>query len=370
MRTGSYDPVEAWQFALGRELAGIFAIEDWQVFDGSVRFRGTLLTDPDRALALLTERLAPYGYTPLLHRPGEVTLLRTRPGGPEGRGRGSLPQILLLVLTFLTTLYAGAQGGLINIDSWASLAKALGNPRWVLDGLPFSVALLSILGTHELGHYVTAKRNGIRVTLPYFIPSPFGLGTFGAIIKMRSPVTNRRALFDVAIAGPLAGLVLAVPALVLGLLSSRVISLDAVPKDDVALGPSLLTYWLIKGVIGSVPTGHTIQLSALAVAGWFGLYVTALNLVPVGQLDGGHIAYALFGRRHRAVAAGTVALLVAMGVLFQQFIWLFWAALSMALGLRHPPPLNDLTPLDPRRRVMGGLALVLLILLLAPAPFV
>lgn len=264
--------------------------------------------------------------------------------------------LVLFVLTFFSTLFAGALHAGVNI---------VNEPLMIYKGFPFSAALLLILLSHELSHYLASKSHRVRATLPYFIPAPTFFGTFGAFIKMKSPVTDRRALLDVGIAGPLAGLVLAIPAVLVGLRLSTVVPAQSA---GVGLGTSLLFLALQAIAVGPVPDGLDILLHPVAFAGWIGLFVTALNLLPIGQLDGGHIAYALLGRRHREVAIGTAGVLVALGVFFWQG-WLIWAVLPMAMGFQHPPPLDDVTPLDPRRRLAALGAFALLLLLITPAPF-
>lgn len=336
-------------------LADVFHVEELQVQEAAIRFRGILLASPETAIRVLNGRLAPLGYHPLLRSRDEIVLLRAAPRRRPWM-REPWPNLVLFVATMLTTLFVGAlhQG-----------ADPLQDPRNLLAGLPFAATLLAILGVHELGHYFTAKAYGIRVTLPYFIPAPIGLGTFGAFIKMKSPVTDRRALLDVGIAGPLAGLVLAIPAVLVGLRLSTIVPAQGA---GVGLGTSLLFLFLQAIAVGPVPDGLDILLHPVAFAGWIGLFVTALNLLPIGQLDGGHIAYALLGRRHRQVAMGTAALLVALGIFFWQG-WLVWAVLAIAMGFQHPPPLDDVTPLDGRRRLLAVGAFVLLLLLITPAPF-
>jgi membrane-associated protease RseP (regulator of RpoE activity) len=343
---------------LGQQMAGIFAISGWEVLDGTMRCKGRLLVDPATALAMLTQRLAPYGYYPVIRSDEEVVVLRAR-HAPAAREPLPWVNILLLAATLATTVFVGAANR--GADPFA-------NPASLWLGLPFALTLLSILGVHELGHYVTARRYGIAVTLPYFIPAPFGLGTFGAFIKMKSPVTDRKALFDVGIAGPIAGLCLALPAIVMGLSWSELVPEAGAGRVGLILGtPPLfsLLQWL---TLGSIPDGVDVLLHPVAFAGWIGLFVTALNLLPIGQLDGGHVAYALLGRRHRGAAIVTLLLLLGMGVVYWPG-WLFWATLSLALGLRHPPPLDDLTPLDERRKAAGALSLLLLLSLITPSPF-
>ncbi len=355
----SQNPVDGTLFALGREIAGIFAVSEWQVLDGTIRFRGRLLIDPATALPLLTDRLAPHGYYAVIRSEEELALLRAVPSQRPPRS-GEWVHILLFLATLVTTLYAGATN---------RGADPLSHPSTLVQGLPFAVTLLSILGVHELGHYFTARRYGIIVTLPYFIPSPLPLiGTFGAFIKMKSPLTDRRALFDVGIAGPLAGLCVALPAIVVGLSWSELVPEGSTGHGGIVLGTPLLFSLLQWLTLGSIPQGADVLLHPVAFAGWIGLFVTALNLLPIGQLDGGHMAYALVGRHHRKVVIVTLVMLIGMGFAFWPG-WLFWASLTLVLGLKHPPPLNDLTPLDERRRLVGFGSLLLLLSLITPSPF-
>ncbi len=273
---------------------------------------------------------------------------------------------LLFALTIVTTTWAGAAHQGVNL---------LLDPGRFTVGLPYSLGLLLILGVHELGHYFMARHHHIQVTLPYFIPMPFALGTFGAFIKMRSPAENRRALFDVAVAGPLAGLVIAIPALLIGLRSSVIIAESTEPAAGMmmhggtSVGSSVLLAFLAKLSLGPVVLeGHVLQLSPLAFAGWLGLMVTALNLLPIGQLDGGHIAQAMFGRR-AGDTIGSVAMwtLLLLGL----FVWpglLTWAIIVFFIAGRDTPPLDDVTPLTPLRRCLGYAAFAILALILAPLP--
>ena len=271
---------------------------------------------------------------------------------------------LLFVLTVATTTWAGAAHQGIDL---------LYEPGRFVAGLPYALSLMSILLVHELAHYFMARHHRIRVTLPYFIPVPFALGTFGAFIKMRSPAENRRALFDVAIAGPLAGLVIAIPALWIGLRSSVIVAVTepvaGMMHGGTSVSSSVLLAVLAKLSLGTVLLdGHVLQLSPLAFAGWLGLMVTALNLLPIGQLDGGHIAHAMFGRR-AGDTIGSVAMwtLLLLGL----FVWpglLTWALIVFFMAGRAAPPLDDLTPLSASRRGLGYAAFTILALILTPLP--
>jgi membrane-associated protease RseP (regulator of RpoE activity) len=262
--------------------------------------------------------------------------------------------IALFVLTFLTTLAA-----------WPLLTG--GNPlepAVLLSGLPFSVPLLTILGVHEMGHYVAARRHGVDVTPPYFIPAPTFIGTFGAFIRIKSPVPHRNALMDIGAAGPLAGALVAVPILLVGLRLSAVQA--STGMNGLPLGHSLLFRSAAYAVLGEIPEGHDVVIHPIAFAGWIGLLVTALNLLPCGQLDGGHIAYALFGPGYTRVSRIIPYLLIPMGFLWMG--WFVWSILLLALGTRHPAPLFDDVPLSPGRRRVGAAAGLLFLLCFTPNP--
>ena len=271
---------------------------------------------------------------------------------------------LLFVLTVLTTTWAGAAHQGVDL---------LQEPARFAVGLPYSLGLLAILGVHELGHYVAAQRHGIRVTPPYFIPVPFALGTFGAFIKMKSPTENRRALFDVAVAGPLCGLLVAIPALLIGLQTSTIVPGDALAAPGfgggTSAGSSVLFALVAKLSLGdALEFGHVLRLSPLAFAGWLGLFVTALNLLPIGQLDGGHISRALFGSR-RGEAISTAAMWSLL--LLALFVWpglITWALIIFFIAGRGTPPLNDLTPVTAGRRWLGYATFAILALILLPLP--
>jgi Zn-dependent protease len=341
MSTGWQEGGEGLQFVLARELAGVFLIEGWQSANGAVRFTGRLLLDPKTALGLLTERFAPHGYTPVIPRMEEVLALPRRQVVRRRAWQAAVPAALL-VATLLST---GLTGGVL-----------------------YGACLMLILGCHELGHYLTARRYGVPVSVPYFLPFPLSpLGTFGAVIKMRGLMPNRKVLFDIGVAGPLAGLAVALPILVLGLWTSPVGRLEG-PLLFLQEGNSLL-YLLLKWLVfGPIPPGHDVLLNQVAFAGWVGLFVTGLNLLPVGSLDGGHIVYALLTRRHLLAGQVTIGLLVVTAVVFRSWSWLVMVTVAMLLGFRHPPTQNDLTPLDRRRRGVAYFALVLLVLLFVPVP--
>ena len=273
----------------------------------------------------------------------------------------------LLLLTLLTTTVVGAK------ISGVALEELQTDPQLLLQGLPYSLGIIVILGIHELSHYLTTVSYKIRATLPYFIPEPFlFLGTVGAFIQMRSPVPNRRALFDVSIAGPLGGFVITLPLLIWGLSLSETIPIgeDSSLLNFEDLNPrfSLLLALLAKLALGKeLMPGMALSLHPLAVAGYVGLIVTALNLMPVGQLDGGHIVHAMFGQRTAAVIGQVSRLLVfVLAIIRPDF--LLWAIILFFLPIIDQPALNDVTELDNWRDGLGLLALALLVIILVPLP--
>jgi len=264
--------------------------------------------------------------------------------------------VVLFFATLLTTTTAGTlQAG----------ADPFSDPRLLIRGLPFSATLMGILLVHEMGHYIVSRLHGVEATPPYFIPGPpFLIGTFGAFIRMRTP-TNRRALFDVGAAGPWAGFLVALPAVAYGLTLSDVQPLAAT-NEGLLLGESLVFQLLSRLAIGVSPSEATIVLHPIALAGWFGLFVTFLNLLPVGQLDGGHVVYALLGRRHRLIARLALASIMALALMGWSG-WIMWAVLVTLIGLDHPPTIDD-TPLDGRRRLGAWLTIGLFCVTFMPVP--
>ncbi len=321
---------------------------------GALRLSGYLTTDPQSAYAYLEQRFKSIGYTAMLRREGEEVALIAVPGRLEaGRSRLML-SILLFAITVASTVFVGGWSG----DGYSLLL-----------GLSFSAALLSILLAHELGHFLMARRLGVDVSYPFFIPMPFSpIGTMGAFIAMKAPPPDRRALLAIAIAGPLAGLVVAVPVLILGLYLSSIGTLD---PPFFMEGNSLLyaaLKWMVFGEF--LPNGsHDVMLHPVAFAGWVGLLVTGLNLIPAGQLDGGHILYALVGADvAKKVTWGIVVALVITGFVFQWYGWFLWAALIALFGQRRATMLNELVPLSPRERLLAVICLAIFVLVFTPAP--
>ncbi|HEU4371002.1 MAG TPA: site-2 protease family protein [Methylomirabilota bacterium] len=350
---------------LRRAAEDVLEVHERQIRGGVIVFRGRLRTEAPRALDTLLGRFEPFGYTPFLRAERDGVLVQAWPLGDLTQPARPVLALTLFALTVVSTFLAGAFFfvGSETFDAY----RALPFPGWIVSGTPFAVTLLAILGVHEFGHYFTARYYGAAVSLPYFIPAPMLFGTFGAVIRMRSPARDRNSLFDIAAAGPLAGLLVAIPALVLGLGWSRLVP----ASGDSGLGGfgySLLTRAFVHLRFGEVD-GMAVVTHPMADAAWVGCFVTALNLFPVGQLDGGRIAYALSGRRHRALGVATWVVLLALGALTGSVNWFVWAALLLLLvGFDHGPPLDDLTPLTRARRLIGIACLVLTVFLVPPIP--
>jgi membrane-associated protease RseP (regulator of RpoE activity) len=361
--TTDLDAVEA----LRRDIAPYFAASDTTIDypeKGHIRYRGRFLVDPAECFDDLRLRFERFGYTPTIREEeGRVELvawpviLNPAPANPW-------INLALFIATVLSTLFVGTLYAIESTDQMWELWR----------GLPFALSIMTILGAHELGHYFAARHHKVPVTLPYFIPMPLSaIGTLGAFIRLQAPESNRRSLLDIGAAGPLAGLVFAVPILLYGLATSELgpISAGATLEGNSIL--YLAAKFLIFGQILPTPEGIDVQLNQVAWAGWVGLLVTALNLIPVGQLDGGHIAYALFGKKsamfYWPVLIG-LALVTAYSFLqgTPAITWLVWIFLLGLLGRRYARPLDDVTTLDPRRRAIGIAALVLFALVFVPLP--
>lgn len=347
-----------------------------------------------RWLSELTQR----GYTPILRRdPAGTTkdhiVLRVMKGVAPKSWQNPLINLLLFILTVCSTLLIGSLNGsepiMVNgrefvVRSDADVLRLYlyqFTSGGFLKGWPFAVTLLGILLAHEFGHYFAARYHKVAVTLPYFIPLPIGFGTLGAFIRLKEPISDRRKLFDIGVAGPLAGLVLAVPLLFIGLSQSPVGSLPPGASGFVE-GNSVLYYfaklWTFGQPLPNPLTGEDVIMGQVNFAAWIGLLVTALNLLPVGQLDGGHTVFALFGEKARYVNIATLVLMAGLAVagLFPTLSgfgfagWFIWLGLILlVIGPFHPPALDDVTELDQRRRLVGYLVIVVFLITFVPTPF-
>ncbi len=339
-------------------LSDVFDVEYVRIEEGgAIAFYGYLLYAAEDVFPLIRARFEEEGFTPMLRRDRGLEVVIAVPGVVRPRPVNLTLNVVLFLATVGTTMWAGS----FLAAPPQSLADIL-NPLRLLRGLPFALALLAILGIHELGHYFIARRHGVDVTPPYFIPVPFGLGTFGAFIQLRSPVEDRRALFDVGLAGPVAGFVVALPLMTLGLALSEV-----VPRPPQALAAPLLVRWL-GNIVQPHAANEALRLHPIAFAAYIGLWVTAMNLLPIGQLDGGHVAYSVLGVGFRYVAWLTLFVMLGMGLTVWEG-WLVWAAFVALTGPNHPPPLNDITPLDRKRYFWFGIGVLIFAVTFLPRPF-
>jgi len=303
------------------------------------------------------------GYIPLIvYDKGEhiITVARR----PAVRYRSTYVNLALLILTFFTMLIAGA-------GQWAGYKSYDGffiSTETVVNGvITFTLPLLAIIGVHEFGHYVAARRRGVAASLPFFIPSIPPFGTFGAVISLRDPLPDKKTLLEVGVAGPLAGLMIALPLGVLGLIltnSEAVLAPANVGPEGLISVQFPLLY---RAFLWIVPIEGDYLMHPTAFAAWVGFLVTALNLLPVGQLDGGHIARALLGPRAKYLGWAAIAILAGISITLY-FGWILLVIIVLFLGARHPPPLNDITPLDIKRKGVGVIAFVILVLAFVPVP--
>jgi len=289
--------------------------------------------------------------------------------------RGRALNCVLFLLTVGTTFIIGAvnqvgfQSNEPIILGLGFIRKVFADPSILRYGFYFSLAIMTFLLSHEMGHYFMCRRYNIKATLPYFIPAPTLVGTFGAFIKIKSPIKDKKALFDIGIAGPLAGFAVALPTLIIGLNLSKPILIPPVHRGFyLGLGEPLLFDLIEYAFLPAHPQNYDLLLHPVALAGWFGCLATALNLLPISQLDGGHISYAIFGKHYSKVSLGVFVVIIIMGFVSGFPGWFFWGLLILLLGLRHPRTLNDEVPLDAKRKLMGLLAFIVFILTFTPKP--
>jgi membrane-associated protease RseP (regulator of RpoE activity) len=351
------DEVEEVRALVGRH----FAIYDIRVRPEAiavyVRVEATQLDERFEALRL---EMRGGKYIPLLRLEGGEHILFVQRSPPR-RFRGIWLNVVLLAATLVTTLIAG----MIHWAGYNGTATALIEiftlSNVIFGGLFFTLPLLAILGTHEMGHFIVARRHKVAASLPFFIPAPPPVifGTFGALISMREPIPNKKALMDIGMSGPLLGLAVALPVTLLGLYLN---ALDPRIAGTNVGGQAIVNLpFLYQAMLLAVPIPDNALLHPTAFAGWVGFLVTGLNLLPAGQLDGGHVARALLGDKAKYLSYAAFAILLGLGFVFF-FSWIILAFVVLFIGLRHPPPLNDITRLDTGRKLAGVGVLVLLVL--------
>jgi membrane-associated protease RseP (regulator of RpoE activity) len=313
--------------------------------------------------------------------PAEITVqpigLRIRVPPPYRAPRVDVRSAVIAAILFVVTVFSTLAVGTEFAAAYAAgvppftngsifpYPAVIAHPLLLLTGLPFAFTLMGILLAHELGHFFACRRYRIPASYPYFIPAPTLIGTLGAFIRIRAPIINRKALFDVGLAGPVVGFLFAVPALAIGILLSKSVP-GAQSQGWLAFGnPPLVK--LLESVLRPNVRSGDLLLDPVGRAAWVGLFVTALNLLPASQLDGGHVVYAVAPEKHRILSLAVIIALVPMAYLWSG--WLLWAVLLLLIGFRHPPILDQWEPLDDRRRFWAFIALVIFLLCFTPIPF-
>ena len=375
-------------------VSRVFRIEDVTSEDPRkgffLRYRGVLANEDSAALYdTLADSLLPYGIIPLFRMEEGRQVVYLAPKPPEPKQDRISTNILLFVLTVFSVMLAGAQPEGTMPDDF--MGQLLMLAKSIFTGWPFALSLLGILLTHELGHYFMSRYHKTPATLPYFIPLPLSLlGTMGAAIIMRGTPKNKRVLFDIGVAGPIAGLIVALPVLFYGLSLSTLGTIDPNPNGFIEgnslmyllakyitfgqllpspLEPQGILYWLQYFFTGRpIPFGGLdVFIHPVAFAGWAGILVTALNLIPLGTLDGGHVIYSLFGDKAKKAFPYIVGLLAVLGFFWSG--WWLWAALLFWLGRVNAQPMDQITTLDPTRKMIAYAMIVVFILVLTPVPF-
>lgn len=386
---------------LTSRVSRVFNIEDITLgsekLDYVARYRGRLRIDSAQAYDQLADSLRPMNITPLFRQDGEQQAVILVSGTINPRPSNLWVNIILFFLTVLSVIFAGALSAYNGPTSGPTQAILNSALSAIVAGIPFAVSLLAILLAHEFGHYLAGRYHGTQVTLPYFIPFPFSpFGTMGAFIQMKEPPKNKRILLDIGIAGPLSGLIIAIPILLYGLSLSKVQPISVAPNQVIQLegnsilyllskffifgqwlpapssygGLSPLLYWIRYFFTGQpLPLGGVdVIIHPIAWAGWAGLLVTALNLIPAGQLDGGHLIYVLLGRRARLLLPAILVTLVLLGWVWNG--WWLWAGLIFFVGRAYAEPLDQITSLDPPRKLFALLGLIIFFLVFTPVPLI
>jgi len=353
---------------LKQEIGLRFPFYDMKIIDQYAAFYCTMdKSNQTEQFDSLQKTLSSKGYVPMLrHEGGEDVIYIIKK--PERKEKSLWVNIALLCATIITTILTGSllNVGVNDLQSLDNFLVVLHPENLFFGTVYFSFPLLSILIIHEMGHYFVSKKHGIHTSLPFFIPIPpilpgFNIGTFGALISSHDPMPNKKALFDVGISGPLAGFIIAVPITILGLMTSNLVEISSVADGEIILGSSLL-FELLSTLFVTIPVGYVLTLNPIAFAGWIGLLITSINLLPAGQLDGGHIFRSLLGDKQKYAGYIAVFVMIFTG-------WVFFAIIIIFLiGTNHPPPLNDEGSLDMKRRGLFIVAVSILILCYIPYP--
>jgi membrane-associated protease RseP (regulator of RpoE activity) len=353
---------------LKMEVGKYFPFYDIKYNENSAAFFCRIDEDTlEEKFELIRKALSQRDYIPMLRHEGEANVLYIIKK-MKRKERPIWINILLIIATIITTILTGSLLSMNYNDLWS-----VPNPTDIfslqnlLNGaFLFSLPLMSILLIHEMGHYFISKKHSISTSLPYFLPIPpiftgFNIGTFGALISSRDPMPNRKALFDVGVAGPIAGFCIALPITAIGIYISDIIPLSEISSNEPILGTSILFY-LLEIALLDIPKNYVLSLSPVAFAGWVGLLITSINLLPAGQLDGGHIFRAVMGKKQKY--AGWIAVII---MIFTGW-WFFALIIIFIMGMMHPPPLNDDTGIDVKRKLLFLVALIILIICFLPFP--
>ncbi len=367
--------------------------------DYLVRYRGQLLMESSQAYAALDEKLTAFNLTPLFRESDGQHLVILRAGRVQTRPSNPWVNLVLFAVTFVSVVFTGAASAYEAVPGQSLPEIMLGIAQNLPAGLPFALSLLAILLAHEFGHYLVGRYHRAPVTLPYFVPFPFPLspfGTMGAVIQMKAPPRDKRSLLEIGIAGPLAGVIVAIPILIYGLSLSRISVLEPIPETALQMEGNSILYLFLKWIVFQqvLPSpisfgdqnpllywityfftgkpfpwgGLDVMIHPVAFAGWAGLLVTALNLIPVGQLDGGHILYSLFGQKARRAFPLLLIAVVLLGFVWSG--WWLWAVLLFVFGRMYDDPLDQITQLDTRRKILAVVGLVLFFLVFSPVPLI
>ncbi len=355
------------QREIGGLLADLFEISAVYQHGQNIIFSLNNYFNREKSVEMLRERLKLAGYSYTLDQTDSQLTLSINP-----KRKFSVPplNIILFVLTLISVYIVPV---FLRQAEAAGFSNAFGRTLDALrqgQAIQFTLCLMSILFIHEMGHYIASRRRNIITSFPYFIPAPNIIGTFGAIIKSKTPFRNRRDLIEVGAAGPIAGWIVAVACLVYGLTTSTIVRLSMIPPGEMGFalqGESILMRLLTLSIMGPAPEGSVYALSEAAYAGWVGLLITAINLLPIGQLDGGHILFGLFRRKQHILGYIAMGLLLLLG--FQSKLWWVFAIFGYVFGIKHLPTLDDSRPPGRIATTMGVVAIVILVLSFTPVPF-
>jgi membrane-associated protease RseP (regulator of RpoE activity) len=323
------------------------------------KLKGKIYQPAGETIRDIKEYFSGTEYTPLFVQEGDQHIVQFGIFKKHDAKPKYWLNVLLFVATILSTIFAG---------SLNSGGNPFRDPSELLLGIPFSFSIMAILTCHELGHYFVSRKEGMITTLPYFIPMPLHfLGTFGAVIKMKSLVPSRKSLLKVGLSGPLAGFIVAIPICIIGVYLSEI---KPAPETTgfLKLGDSLLFLIFTRSIHPSIPQGYDLFIHPVAFAGWIGLFVTSMNLIPIGQLDGGHVLFSLFLKRRRYLYIPIFGALVALGFLWPG--WFFWILIAFFIARRDPIIQDTITPLTAREKAYAFVPLIILMLTFVPQPFV